>query len=68
MRLLFDECLPKKLVFMFFSQGHECHTVRDAGFEGKENDELLTFAEGNFDVLVTVDKNIRYQQTSKVGI
>ena len=65
MRLLFDECLPKKLVFMFSTQGYECRTVRDAGFEGKENGELLSLAEGNFDVLVTVDKNIRYQQNIK---
>ena len=65
MRLLFDECLPKKLVLMFSTQGYECQTVREAGFEGKENGELLTLAEGNFDVLITVDKNIRYQQNIK---
>ena len=32
------------------------------GFSGKENAELLALAEGHSDVLVTIDKNIRYQQ------
>lgn len=65
MRLLLDECLPRKLAPMFSSQGHQCHTVREAGFEGKENGELLALAEASFDVLITVDKNIRYQQNMR---
>jgi len=32
------------------------------GLAGKKNGELLTLAEGKFDVFVTIDKNIRYQQ------
>jgi len=47
---------------LFADGGHECETVRDAGFSGKENGELLALAEEHFDVLVTIDKNIRYQQ------
>jgi predicted nuclease of predicted toxin-antitoxin system len=62
MKLLFDECVPRKVKFLFADGGHECETVRDAGFSGKENGELLALAEGHFDVLVTIDKNIRYQQ------
>jgi len=62
MKLLFDECVPRKVKFLFAEGGHECETVRDAGFSGKENGELLALAEGHFDVLVTIDKNIRYQQ------
>src|SRR5437660_12310737 len=46
----------------FADGGHECETVRDAGFSGKENGALLALAEGHFDVLVTIDRNIRYQQ------
>jgi len=65
MRLLLDECLPRKLGPMFSNRGHQCHTVREAGFEGIENGELLTLAESDFDVLVTVDKNIRYQQNMR---
>ena len=47
---------------MFIEGGHECETVRDAGYSGKENGELLKLAEKNFDVLITIDRNIRYQQ------
>jgi len=33
---------------IFFAEGgHECETVRDEGFSGKENGELLTLAEKN---------------------
>jgi predicted nuclease of predicted toxin-antitoxin system len=62
MRLLLDECLPMRAKFLFAEGGHECETVREAGFSGKENGELIALAENKFDVLVTIDKNIRYQQ------
>ena len=62
MKLLFGECVPRKVKFLLADGGHECETVRDAGFSGKENGELLALAEGHFDVLVSIDKNIRYQQ------
>jgi predicted nuclease of predicted toxin-antitoxin system len=62
MKLLLDECLPRKLKFFFSERGHHCTTVREAGFGSKENGELLALAEGNYDVLVTIDKNIRHQQ------
>lgn len=45
MRLLIDECVPRKVKFLFADGGHECETVRDAGFSGKENGELLALAE-----------------------
>jgi predicted nuclease of predicted toxin-antitoxin system len=57
-----DECVPRKVKFLLAAGGHECETVRDAGISGKENGELLALAEEHFDVLVTIDKNIRYQQ------
>jgi predicted nuclease of predicted toxin-antitoxin system len=62
MRLLLDECLPRRARFFFSEGGHECDTVRDAGFSGKENGELIGLAEKKFEVLITIDKNIRYQQ------
>lgn len=37
-------------------------TVQEAGWSGKENGELLAEGGAHFDVLVTVDQNIRYQQ------
>lgn len=62
MRLLIDECLPRTLKFLLAAAGHKCETVHDAGLSGKENGELLAFADSKFDVFITVDKNIRYQQ------
>jgi predicted nuclease of predicted toxin-antitoxin system len=62
MKLLLDECLPRRAKFPFAEGGHECETVRDAGFSGKENGELIALAEKKFNVLITIDKNIRYQQ------
>ncbi len=62
MKLLLDECLPRKVKFLFSGSGHQCETVREAGFGGKENGELLSLAEGKFDVLITVDKSLKHQQ------
>ena len=43
--------------------GYECRTVQEAGWSGKENGERLALAErANFEVLITVDQNIRHQQ------
>ncbi len=62
MKLLLDECIPWKVKFLFTAEGHECQTVRDAGLSGKQNGELLSRAENEFDVLITIDKNIPHQQ------
>ncbi|HMJ60123.1 MAG TPA: hypothetical protein VK493_00110 [Bryobacteraceae bacterium] len=44
-------------------RGFECETAPGAGLAGKENGELLRLAEqAGFDVLLTVDRGIRYQQ------
>ena len=67
MRLLLDECLPRRAKYLFIEDGHECETVRDAGYSGKGNGELLTLAEKNFDVFITIDQNIR-RKTSWAGI
>ena len=60
MRVLLDECLPRKLKRE--QSGHEVRTVPEAGWSGKKNGELLRLAEQEFDVFVTVDQNLRYQQ------
>ncbi len=62
MRLLLDECVPRKLKSLFTAGGHDCETAREAGFDGKTNGELLALAEPLFDALITIDRNIRYQQ------
>jgi predicted nuclease of predicted toxin-antitoxin system len=61
-RVLIDECAPKALKKHLAGQGHECLTVQEAGWSGKQNGELLSLVEAVFDVLVTVDTNLRYQQ------
>jgi len=63
MRVLLDECLPKKLkreVEADFVQ-----TVPEAGWASKKNGELLRLAEIDFDVLLTNDQNIEHQQNLK---
>jgi predicted nuclease of predicted toxin-antitoxin system len=62
MKILIDECLPVALKGNLAALGHDCQTVRQAGFGSKKNGELLTLAEGRWDVLVTSDRNIKYQQ------
>ncbi len=53
MRILIDECLPKKLKLDL--PDHFVKTVPEAGWAGKQNGELLRVAELNFDVLLTND-------------
>jgi PIN like domain len=62
MRVLIDECLPAGLTEPFAVLGHECETVRRAGYGAKKNGELLSLMEGQWDVLLTNDRNIKYQQ------
>ena len=59
---MIDECAPKALKYFLTKNGHDCSTVQEAGWSEKENGELLSLAEANFDVLVTLDTNLRYQQ------
>ena len=60
MKLLLDERLARHLERDL--SGHEVHTVEDAGFKGLENGDLLKVAYGAYGVLITVDRNIPYQQ------
>jgi len=62
MRLLLDECLPKQLKREFV--GHTVQTVPEAGLAGVKNGALLKRAAERFDVFVTVDANLRYQQNT----
>ncbi len=60
MKLLLDECVPRRLKREF--PGHEVFTIDEANFKGLKNGNLLGATEGKFDVLVTVDKNMEHQQ------
>ena len=59
MRLLLDECVPKRLKRELL--GHEVQTVQDMGWAGIKNGALLKLADGQFDALLTVDQGIEYQ-------
>ncbi|MEI6587041.1 MAG: hypothetical protein WCL56_13205 [Sediminibacterium sp.] len=62
MKILLDESLPRKLSTDFGSE-HEVWTVRDKGWLGKKNGELLKLMiEDDFELFITVDKNLPYQQ------
>ena len=60
MRVLLDECLPRRLRIEL--AGHEVSTVPEMGWAGVKNGELLQRAAGHFDVFLTVDGSIKYQQ------
>jgi len=60
MRILLDENLPRKLAGYLI--GHECRTVVECGWSGKKNGELLAEADALLDLLLTLDKNLPYQQ------
>ena len=61
MKLLLDECIPRKLKSNL--SGHDCRTVPEEGWAGKKNAELLLLAEkGGFDAFLTLDRGIAYQQ------
>ncbi len=63
MKILLDENLPTKLKYDF-GENHKVFAVRDMGWLGKKNGELLGLAVFNqFDVLITLDKNLKHQQT-----
>ena len=67
MRLLLDECVDRRLARDLAP--HDAQTVPQAGWAGKRNGELLRLAERQFDVFVTVDRNLSFQQNlSHLGI
>ncbi len=60
MRVLLDECLPRRLKREL--AGHETRTAPEMGWASKRNGELLALAVGQFDVFLTADRNLSYQQ------
>jgi tartrate dehydratase beta subunit/fumarate hydratase class I family protein len=64
MRILLDNGAPRGLAR--FLVGHAVEEARNRGWEELANGELIDAAEqAGFDLLVTTDKNIRYQQNLK---
>ncbi len=60
MRILLDESLPRTLRGVL--PGHDVKTVAEMGWASVQNGELLRRAVGQFDVLLTADQNIQFQQ------
>ena len=60
MRPLLDESVPGRLRRAL--PGHHVRTVGEAGWSGVKNGKLLAIAAIEFDVFVTVDKNMPFQQ------
>ena len=61
MQILLDENIDRLLKTLFDPE-HEVVTVQEHGWEGMKNGALLQAAEQAFDVFVTMDKNLEYQQ------
>ena len=69
MRVLLDECLPHRLKAEL--PDHEVRTTQDEGWSGMKNGALLQVASGRFDVFLTIDRSIPFQQNLrglKIGI
>jgi len=59
-RVLLDECVDRRLAREVV--GHDVKTARQMGWTTIRNGELLTLASNSFDVFVTVDRNLSFQQ------
>ena len=61
MKILLDECVTKKLKNHLIE--FEIFTVSEMGWSGVKNGQLMTLCiENNFDILLTIDKNLMFQQ------
>ena len=60
MRILLDESIPRRLSRALAE--HTVSTVVEAGWSGVKNGKLLALAAGQYDVFVTADRNLQYQQ------
>ncbi len=60
MKILLDECVPWPIHRIL--SGHTCITATKRGWGGEKNGNLIRLAEAEFDLFITSDQNIRYQQ------
>ena len=60
MKVLLDECVDWRLSRDIV--GHEVKTTRQMGWTAIKNGELLALAASHFDVFITVDRNLSFQQ------
>ncbi len=60
MRILLDECVNPRVKDGF--SDHQVRTVKEMGWAGITNGKLMALAQNEFDVFLTVDKNLQHQQ------
>lgn len=60
MKILLDECIDRRLEKDIV--GYEVKTVPQMGWATIKNSEILALAEDEFDVFLTVDRNLSFQQ------
>ena len=61
MKILLDECVTKRLKKHL--NKFDVHTVRELNLSGIKNGKLMAYcSQNNFDILLTIDKNLIYQQ------
>ncbi len=60
MKVLLDECVPWPMHKLL--PANSCTTAQRRGWGGVRNGELLRLAEGEFDLFITSDQNLRFQQ------
>lgn len=60
MKILLDECIDRRLAKEFV--GCDVKTVPQMGWAGIKNGQLLALAEAEFDIFITVDRNLSFQQ------
>ncbi len=60
MRILIDECLDWRLSRGL--PGHDVSSVQNMGWAGVKNGKLMALAEAQFDVFITGDRNLSFQQ------
>jgi hypothetical protein len=60
LKLLLDECVDRRLAAHL--TGLSVRTVADMGWSGIKNGQLLALAQSEFDIFVTVDRNLSFQQ------
>jgi uncharacterized protein DUF5615 len=59
-KILLDECVDRRLATAI--AGHDVKTVPQMGWAGIKNGDLLVLAEKQFELFVTVDRNLSFQQ------
>jgi len=60
MKILLDECVPWPMHKLL--SGHECKNAQQIGWASLKNGDLIKQADPEFDLFITADQNIRYQQ------